>query len=44
MYFSNNRVKLQIALARGKRKHDKRQDIAKREAQRDVDRALSRRR
>jgi len=44
MYFSNNRVKLQIALARGKRKHDKRHDIAKREAQRDVERALSRRR
>lgn len=43
MYFADGKVKVEIALARGKRKHDKRADIAKREAQRDVQRALGRR-
>jgi SsrA-binding protein len=34
------RAKVEIALARGKRKYDKRQQIAKRDAERDVARAL----
>lgn len=36
-------AKLEIALARGKRQYDKRRDIAKREAQREIDRTLARR-
>jgi SsrA-binding protein len=44
MYFKVGIAKVLIGLARGKADHDKRQDIAKREAQRDMDRALSRRR
>src|ERR671937_2470144 len=38
LYFKNGRVKLEIALARGKELRDKRRDIAKREMQRDVER------
>jgi len=37
------RAKLEIALARGKRKYDKRKELAKREAGREVERALRRR-
>lgn len=44
VYFQGPRVKVEIALVRGKRQADKRQDMAKRDAQRDVDRALRRRR
>jgi SsrA-binding protein len=44
MYFKNGRVKLELAVARGKEQRDKRRDIAKRDAQRDIDRALRRRR
>jgi SsrA-binding protein len=44
MYFKNGRAKLELALARGKEQRDKRRDIAKREAQRDVERTLRRRR
>ena len=40
MYFSNNRVKVEIALAQGKRMYDKRAAIAKREADRQLRRAL----
>jgi SsrA-binding protein len=40
MYFSNNRVKVEIALAQGKRLYDKRQAIAKRESERQVRRAF----
>ena len=43
MYFSDGRVKVELALARGKQAHDKRQDIAKRDAQREVTRELGRR-
>jgi SsrA-binding protein len=42
LYFKDGRAKVEIALARGKRAHDKRQDIAKREAAREMDRALRR--
>jgi SsrA-binding protein len=44
MYFKNGRAKLELAVARGKEQRDKRRDIAKRDAQRDIDRALRRRR
>jgi SsrA-binding protein len=43
LYFSDGKVKVELALARGKRAHDKRQDMARRDAQREVVRALSRR-
>jgi SsrA-binding protein len=40
MYLSNNRVKVEIALAQGKHMYDKREAIAKRESDRQVRRAL----
>jgi SsrA-binding protein len=43
VYLKGSRAKVEIALARGKRKYDKRQAIAKRDAQRDIDRALKER-
>lgn len=43
MHLSGNLVKVEIALARGKRKYDKRRTIAEREAKREVERALRRR-
>lgn len=44
IFFVRGKAKLLIGLGTGKRKADKRQDLAKRDAQRDIDRALSRRR
>jgi SsrA-binding protein len=44
LYFKNGRAKLELALARGKEQRDKRRDIAKRDAQREIERALRRRR
>lgn len=38
MYIKNRRVKLLMGLAKGKKQHDKRQDIKKREAQREIQR------
>jgi SsrA-binding protein len=43
MYFSDGKVKVELALARGKRSYDKRQDLAKRDAQREISRAVGRR-
>jgi SsrA-binding protein len=43
LYFSAGKVKVELALARGKRSYDKRQDLAKRDADREVQRALGRR-
>jgi SsrA-binding protein len=43
LYFRGGRVKVELAVARGKDVRDKRRDIAKREAQRDMERALRRR-
>jgi SsrA-binding protein len=40
LYFKGGRAKLEIALARGKATIDKRRDIAKRDADRQIDRAL----
>lgn len=41
LYFSDGRAKVEIALARGKKLYDKRQAIAKREADRDAARAVA---
>ncbi|MBO0677506.1 SsrA-binding protein SmpB [Mycolicibacterium sp. S2-37] len=43
MYFTDGKVKVELALARGKQAHDKRQDLARRDAQREVVRELGRR-
>jgi SsrA-binding protein len=40
MYFSGGRAKVELALARGKDVHDKRETIRSREMRRDMDRAL----
>jgi SsrA-binding protein len=44
LYFKDGKVKIELGLARGKRSYDKRQDLAKRDAAREVDRELRRRR
>ena len=44
LYFKNGRAKVELALARGKEGRDKRRDIAKREADRDMQRAIKARR
>lgn len=41
VYFKNGYVKVLIGVGRGKREHDKRQDIKKRETDRDMRRAMS---
>lgn len=43
LYLRGGRVKLEIALARGKRQYDKRREIAEREAEREMQRAAARR-
>lgn len=43
LYFLDGRVKVELALGRGKKTYDKRQSIAKRDAERDVERYLGRR-
>ena len=40
VYFKSNRVKVELALVKGKRAYDKRVAIASREAKRDLDRAF----
>ena len=40
MYLKNGKVKLSVGLARGKNIHDKRQDMAKKDAQRSIERAM----
>ena len=42
VYFKNGKIKVQLALARGKRVYDKRHDIAKRDAQREISRHMKR--
>lgn len=42
LYFNDGRVKVEIALARGKRSYDKRQDLAARDANREISHALGR--
>ena len=44
LYFKKNHVKLEMGLCKGKQLHDKRQDIANRDANREIQRALKIRR
>ena len=44
LYFKNGRAKVELALARGKKQHDKREAIRDREQRREIDRELARRR
>ncbi len=44
LYFRDGRAKVELALAKGRRREDKRQAIAERDAQREVARALGRQR
>jgi SsrA-binding protein len=41
-YLKNGRAKIELGLARGKHLYDKREDIAERDAKRDIERALRR--
>ena len=43
LYFRGPRVKLEVGLAKGKKLYDKREDMAKRDVQREIDRALKER-
>jgi len=43
LYFTEGKVKVELALARGKKTWDKRQDLARRDADREVRRELGRR-
>lgn len=40
LYFKDSRVKVQLGLCKGKKLYDKREDAAKRDAKRSIDRAL----
>ncbi len=40
VYFKNSLVKVELGLARGKKNYDKRETIAKKDQQRDIDRSL----
>jgi SsrA-binding protein len=42
VYFSRNRAKVEVGLARGKKQYDKREAIAERDAKRDIARAMRR--
>ena len=42
MYFKDGKVKVELALARGKKSYDKRQSLAKRDAEREISRAFGR--
>ena len=39
-YFKGSRVKIELGVCRGKKLYDKRADAAKRDAQRDIERAM----
>jgi SsrA-binding protein len=41
LYLKRGRAKLEVALAKGKRQYDKRRELAKRDAAREIERALS---
>jgi SsrA-binding protein len=43
LYFKDGRVKVELAVARGRRRADKREALAERDSQREIDRALARR-
>ena len=40
LYWSGNKVKVQIGIGKGKKLYDKREDIAKKDAQRKIERAM----
>lgn len=40
LYNNNRKIKLELAVARGKKKHDKREAMKKRDVKRDIDRTL----
>lgn len=42
LYFADGWAKVELALARGKRSYDKRQDLARRDADREIQRAVGR--
>jgi SsrA-binding protein len=44
VYFRGKHAKLELGVARGKKLYDKREDIARRDAQRDIERAIKSRR
>jgi SsrA-binding protein len=44
MYFKDGRAKVELAVAKGKQTHDKRESLKKSEAKRQIDRALAARR
>jgi SsrA-binding protein len=44
MFYKKGRVKLELGLAKGKKKHDKREDIKKKSAEREMDHARKRNR
>jgi len=43
LYFADGKAKVELGLARGKKSYDKRQDMARRDADREVQRSLGRR-
>ena len=43
LYFKGSRVKMQLGLCQGKKLYDKREDAAKRDAKREIDRAIKER-
>lgn len=43
LYFKGSLVKMQLGLCRGKKLYDKREDQARRDAKREIDRALKER-
>jgi SsrA-binding protein len=43
VYFADGWAKVELGLARGKKSYDKRQDLAKRDAEREISRAAGRR-
>ena len=43
MYFKGSRVKVQLGLCKGKKLYDKREDMARKEAKRDAERAMKER-
>lgn len=43
LYFQRGRAKVELGLGRGRKTHDKRQVLAERDAQRDIDRTLTNR-
>ena len=40
LYFKGNLVKLELGIGKGKKLYDKRQDMAKKDAQREIDRQM----